>query len=269
MATRAALEAAPPPDADADAARERGDGAPTNEPRYQRVLAELVARIGSGAYEVGSLIPTEADLCAEFSVSRFTVREALRRLTETGLVSRQQGRGTRVLAAEPAAGYVQTMRSLEGLFQYARDTRLHITKVTRTVPRPALASVLGRSTGREWVRLDAVRRTEAGEPVCTTRIYLHSDFADAADAIRASADAVYRVIEERFGVRVEEVRQDLAAEPLTAAQARTLGREPGTPGIRVTRRYIDEDDGPLMVTINHYAADRFSYSMTLRREEIR
>lgn len=238
------------------------------EPRYQRVLAALTERIGAGEYAVGSLLPTEAELCAEFSVSRFTVREALRRLVETGLVARQQGHGTRVLAAEPSRGYVQSMRSLEGLFQYAKDARFHIAKIMRTVPRPALAATLGRVAGREWVQIDGVRRTAEGEALCTTRVYLHEDFAAIAEEVREIEGAIYRLIEGRFDVRVEEVRQELTAEPLKAANARALGREKGSPGICVTRRYIDGEDRPIMVTINHYAADRFSYSMTLKREEL-
>ena len=246
----------------------RRDGPAANAPRYQRVLTALTDRIGSGEYAVGSLLPTEAELCAEFSVSRFTVREALRRLVETSLVARQQGHGTRVLAAEPSRGYVQSMRSLEGLFQYARDARLHIAKIRRTVPRPALAATLGRAVGREWVQIDGVRRTAEGEAVCVTRVYLHEDFAGAVDDIRQIEGAIYRMLEERFDVRVAEVRQELTAEPLKATHARSLGRAKGSPGICVTRRYIDGDDRPIMVTINHYAADRFSYSMTLRREEL-
>ena len=37
--------------------------------------------------------PTESELCDEFNASRFTVREALRRLVEQGMVQRRQGAG--------------------------------------------------------------------------------------------------------------------------------------------------------------------------------
>ncbi|RYG99361.1 MAG: GntR family transcriptional regulator, partial [Alphaproteobacteria bacterium] len=65
-----------------------------NGPLYAQVAGTLKEEIVSGAWPVGSLLPTEDELCARFSVSRYTVREALRRLREDGLVSSRQGAGT-------------------------------------------------------------------------------------------------------------------------------------------------------------------------------
>jgi GntR family transcriptional regulator len=56
------------------------------EPRYRRIQRDLEDRLSRGLYPVGSLLPTEADLGFEFKASRFTVREALRKLTELGYV---------------------------------------------------------------------------------------------------------------------------------------------------------------------------------------
>ena len=61
-------------------------------PRYHQISNILTERIELGRYAIGDLLPTEQDLCAEFDVSRYTIREALRRLTEAGLVRRRQGR---------------------------------------------------------------------------------------------------------------------------------------------------------------------------------
>ena len=63
-------------------------------PRYRQVAEKLKSAIEAGEYPVGSLLPTESELCASFNISRYTAREALRRLAEMGLVSRRQGAGT-------------------------------------------------------------------------------------------------------------------------------------------------------------------------------
>src|SRR3954447_25848911 len=68
--------------------------------RYRQIVAVFQARITSGLYPLGSLLPTEAELCAEFDVSRYTVRETLRRLMALGLISRRQGSGTMVVRTE-------------------------------------------------------------------------------------------------------------------------------------------------------------------------
>ena len=63
-------------------------------PLYLQVASALKDDIVSGAYPVGSLLPTEDALCERFSVSRYTVRGALRLLRDDGLVSSRQGAGT-------------------------------------------------------------------------------------------------------------------------------------------------------------------------------
>src|SRR6201985_3229058 len=66
----------------------------SNDPLYLQLVRALKEEIVSGVYPVGSQLPTEEELCERFSVSRYTVREALRRLREDNLVPPRQ-------AAEP------------------------------------------------------------------------------------------------------------------------------------------------------------------------
>ncbi len=62
-----------------------------------RVTAELGGRIVAGDYVPDQVLPTEADLCGIFGVSRTTVREAMKRLHGKGLVAGSPRNGTRVL----------------------------------------------------------------------------------------------------------------------------------------------------------------------------
>lgn len=67
-------------------------------PRYQRIAAELRARIETGQLAPGDTIPSETALLEEFGVSRITVRNAIKLLRAAGLVTTEQGRPTRVRA---------------------------------------------------------------------------------------------------------------------------------------------------------------------------
>ena len=78
--------------------------------RYRVIAGALQERIATGEFDVGHLLPTEAELCDEFRASRFTVREALRRLEDAGLVARRQGSGT-------ARGQPGTPAALRGITQ--------------------------------------------------------------------------------------------------------------------------------------------------------
>ena len=61
---------------------------------YTRVKQHLKDGLASGRWPAGALMPSEAELVAEFGVSRMTVSRALRELQAEGLVQRTQGVGT-------------------------------------------------------------------------------------------------------------------------------------------------------------------------------
>ncbi len=61
---------------------------------YQQVKAWLKGELARGRWLPGALMPSEADLVAQFGVSRMTVNRAIRELQAEGLVERVQGVGT-------------------------------------------------------------------------------------------------------------------------------------------------------------------------------
>ena len=63
-------------------------------PLYYRIYKTVEERIDRNHYGVGDRLPSEDDLCREFGVSRITIREAISRLVDEGLVVRRRGSGT-------------------------------------------------------------------------------------------------------------------------------------------------------------------------------
>ncbi|CAI8227488.1 MAG: putative HTH-type transcriptional regulator [Alphaproteobacteria bacterium] len=66
----------------------------------ERVAAALATRILSGTWPENHKFPADADLCAEFAVSRTVIREALRLLGAKGLIMAVPRRGTHVALRE-------------------------------------------------------------------------------------------------------------------------------------------------------------------------
>src|SRR5688500_11317383 len=98
----------------------------SKETRYSTVARALLDDIERGAFAVGSLLPSEAELGSRFGVSRNTVREAVRQLEELRLVTRRQGVGTLVAARQVPGRYVQSVGAVPDLRQYVKSTRLEI-----------------------------------------------------------------------------------------------------------------------------------------------
>lgn len=66
----------------------------SRSPRFEQIKNHIVEKIESGTWPVGTQIPTEAELCKSFSVSRMTVSKALRDLVSAGLLERTPRLGT-------------------------------------------------------------------------------------------------------------------------------------------------------------------------------
>jgi GntR family transcriptional regulator len=124
--------------ASARAHRRRRPTAGNNGTLYKSIVRVLQKEIVSGKHPVGARLPTESALCRRFSVSRHTVREALRHLRESGLVSPRQGSGTTVAAAEPSF-YLHPVASVTDLMQYAVHHRFAGPNFMCTPPTRAFA----------------------------------------------------------------------------------------------------------------------------------
>lgn len=70
-----------------------------NVPTYVQIYEDFYAKIVSGKYREGDKLPTEQEICRTYYVSRITVKNALQKLVEKGLVSRIAGKGTFVSMA--------------------------------------------------------------------------------------------------------------------------------------------------------------------------
>ncbi len=146
-----------------------GDGIP----RYAQIQKILEERLVDGTYPLGSLIPPEIELAAEFNSSRTTIREALRYLRERGYVERRQGVGTRVISDSPKSSYNQSYTSLEELFQVAIETYFVIMGVEKVVLDHDQAELVVACRARpgSGSTASAGRRLAANRSVTSSPIY--------------------------------------------------------------------------------------------------
>lgn len=245
--------------------RGAGIGLGHGRPRYALLAQAILRDIESGRYPVGSLLPTEIEFAEQFGMSRHTVREAIRKLREIGLVSRQQGVGTRVKASSAAARYVQSLTSISGLFQYAKEVRLTVTATHEVVADDVLARLLRCKPGQRWLKIEGLRHAERQAlPICHTEVFINYAFAGIRKFIGRAQVPLYTLIEKHYGERPHEIQQEIVALAVPAAMARALRVKAGTPGLSIVRHYLAADERTLEVAVNVYPAERFSYSMRLR-----
>lgn len=234
-------------------------------PRYRQILDVLRKRIEDGTYPLGANLPTESELCAEFATSRYTVREALRRLVELELVSRRQGSGTVVVATEPAQGFVQSMRSLSDLFNYAYDTHYELISMGMVTAAPELRDTLGSGEGTRWLLLNGMRLTKpGGTPICYIASYVPERLAFLRSEFIGYVGPFYSMIEKKAKEPIVEASQEIKAETMPSVVADALGVPRGGIAMRLLRRYRSAR-GILIASFNWHPAEQFVYRMQLNR----
>ncbi|WP_238015586.1 GntR family transcriptional regulator [Dactylosporangium sp. AC04546] len=203
-------------------------------PRYRAIAADLAAKIHAGEYAPGSALPAQRELSSAYGVTLMTLRQALRQLSDEGLIVQQAGRGTFV--SPPHLAYrLGSLRSL------ADDLREQGHEVRTTVVARATGTPPG-DLGDPALRLERVREF-AGRPsvhqVSWVRLVpglLDADFG-RVPLYTALADA---------GVAVARATETIRPDVLPPSLIRYFERPAGTP-VFVSDRVTYALDGTAVV----------------------
>ncbi|MCI0753816.1 GntR family transcriptional regulator [Teichococcus vastitatis] len=236
------------------------------QPRYASVAAALAGEILEKRRPIGSLLPTEQELSQHFAVSRSTVRQALRRLRELGLVAGAQGVGTRVIADQPRSDYLLAVRSVTDVMGYSTPTRLEVLLRETVTADAAYAERIGAEAGSQWVHLHGLRWPEdrTRPPISVVELHVAARFAAVTTLPELVSTPAYRLIAQRMGIAVAEVLQEITAIALPEGIAQRFSVPAGSPGLHIRRRFLASDGTLLEATDNyHAAADRFAYALRL------
>jgi GntR family transcriptional regulator len=235
-------------------------------PRYQQIADELMAQIAAGEYPVGGLLPTEMELCAHYAASRSTVREALRRIRDAGLISRRRKTGTEVVAQIPPADYRQPTNTIRDLLQYAENTRIEVLSEKRVICDAPLAGLLECREGHAWLKVTSLRTVpDDPRPICMTTAYVDAGLPDIGQHLGHVTGPISAMLEQVYGIRIARVEQSIQAIRLSRRQAALLRAEPGSPALRAIRRYYQGEGTLIELSSAIHPGDRFTYVTSLVR----
>jgi DNA-binding FadR family transcriptional regulator len=182
----------------------RNEIARVRSPKLSHLVAErLRAQIASGHLGAGDSLPAEAQLLAQFGVSRPTLREALRVLESETLI--QLGRGARS-GATVLAPSIDAATKYSGLYLSSHGTTIAEINEVRMLIEPSLAGLLAQNRSNEHVRLlrEAYEFQRAGLEA--------KDYAAAVAAIIEFHDVMVRSSENRALGLFAGILHDLAVK---------------------------------------------------------
>jgi GntR family transcriptional regulator len=219
-------------------------------PRYFTIEQSLRTRIAG--LDAHAPLPSDAQLCEEFNVSRMTARGAVQRLVQEGLVYRVPGRGTFVAPARANRTASHILSFSDEMRRQGRRPETHVVEQTR---RPASAEEERRLATHDVFVLRRVRAAE-GQPVALEIAAFPLERVAGVLDHDLEGESVFAALVEA-GVVPTAGRAAISAEAATAEDAKLLGVKRGDP-LLVERRLIrDQDGAPIELTESRYVGTRY------------
>ena len=242
----------------------RGDG---TLPIYVQLENLVRDKIDNGEWAPGVMLPSERQLCDTYGIARMTVRQAISNLVMEGLLTRTQGRGTFV--ARP-----RLRQSLSRLTSFSEDMRDRgLLGTTRLLAReempasPEIAAALAIAVGAPVLQIQRLRSAN-GHPMALETSTLRGDVSAPLHHEDLEHQSLYRLLEERCGVRMLRASQELEAGIAGEAEARLLQVAAGAPVLRIQRRSLALWQGQEVLceyVRSAYRGDRYRFYVELAR----
>lgn len=233
-------------------------------PLHNRIRTHLLAAIRSGQLRPGDRVPSEWQLAEQFAVSRMTARQALSDLAMSGHLQRRRGKGTFVAPDK-------LDQSLGNLTGFTHDIRQRgLTPRTRVLGAgsiPAgrrIASALDVAPDELIYVLERLRLVD-GEPLALETAYIPSSRAPALLSWEGLDESLYKVLSERYGIRLVRAAQVVEVIPAGPHESEHLQVGEGTPLLRLERVARDASDRPIEFVHSYYRGDRYRFTTDMSR----
>jgi GntR family transcriptional regulator, N-acetylglucosamine utilization regulator len=234
-------------------------------PYYAQLRELLEADIRGGRLEVGAQLPSEAELCGDYDVSRTVVRQALMELANEGLIIRVKGKGSFVARPKVDEHLAQNLVGLADEVS-ARGQHLEnqILVFEQQLPPEHIAENLGLGSQETVVRLDRLRFIN-GEPWVVTATYLPHSLCAALLDHDMRHRSLYATMEEELGLVVDHGRRTIEAALAGQERGALLGIEPAAPVLLLRSIGYLADGRPIEYFVAWHRGDRSRFDVDLAR----
>lgn len=170
--------------------------------KSELVLNEIKFRIDNGLWASGSMIPTEAELCEMFDVSRITIRKALDTLNKEGMIRKVQGKGTFV------SSVLNSGCSTEGFSEHMASIGIKVTSklisATLELPHPEIAKKLFIKEADEKVWHFKRVRIVMDQPIAIMDSFVRKNIGDRMLEMDISDKSFFALYKEITGEKVSD-----------------------------------------------------------------
>lgn len=196
-------------------------------PLYRQLSGRIISRIQKGELKPGEQVPSEREMAELFSVSRTTARLAIDDLVSSGLVYREQGRGTFV--AEPRMSSVMGFTSFsEDMRARGHTPRSRILAQELVTPDEARRNQLKLDLDDQAVFLRRLRLADDA-PVAIQSAYLPRAMFPGLETMELTDRSLFSILRNEYYVYPAWTEAAMEAAAAGEEQAEVLDLAPGDP----------------------------------------
>lgn len=200
-------------------------------PLWAQVQGDIERRVRRGDFAFS--FPGEMALVQEYAVSRHTVREALRRLRESGLIDAARGRAPKVADNEIAQPQ-GTLYSLFASVEAAGHRQCSIVRTLDTRADGTVAYRLGLEESAPLVYLERIRLAD-DEPLAMDKVWLPARIAAPLLKADFTQTSLYEELDRRCDIRLTGGREQVRAIVPTPAERVLLDMSDTTAALAIDR----------------------------------
>ncbi len=231
-------------------------------PLHQQVEKIIRTLVEKPEYQSGLMFPKEVDIANELGIARNTVRTAIAKLVQEGILVRKKGVGTMVVRKKLLTRLDHWFSFTKEMEEKGRKIINYRLEVKLVKAPPELAEIFNIKPDTRVVEITRLRGDEEKPLLLSiswfhprTKVQIEQDFTRP----------LYKVLEEENNVYVTLSREDISAIAATNDLAENLQIKPGDP-ILTRNRTVYSSDGQI-VEYNQvfYRGDGISYSVEIGR----
>jgi GntR family transcriptional regulator len=235
---------------------------------YISVKKEIQELITGGEFKPGDRLPSEYDLAQRYSVSRMTLREALRALEEEGLLTRKQGVGTFVRATSPRIKSILDVNYgvTEMIVNMGFRPGTKEIKIEEVSADAYMAQALNIPVGSKIITIERVRTADKVPVVYSLDMIPLSVIPDTKN-LRLMGESLYNFLEKTCHVVLTSSVAKLFSTKADRKLAAKLSIKKNSPLFLLEQQDTDENGKPVVYSREYFVSDYFDFVIYRRRKK--
>ena len=243
--------------------RELSDLKSTEQPIFRQIIERINAGIDSGEFARGDAIPSEPELCRQFSTTRMTVRRAIDALVSEGKLFRVQGKGTFVSQFELDKTY-QKQGFTSNMLSLGVQPSSEVIQAGECEADAEVRQSLEMSADEPIFCLKRIRMADES-PIAIERVWISLRRFPRLKDYDFSQRSLYEVLHQEFGLDLTNgySRQRINAVPVTGEDAEALFHAKKGVALRIRNVDYDKAHRPFAMADTLYHGGKYTLDIVI------